>query len=231
MRFFLYTMTAALTVLPAFAQKYEFALAGGGSFYQSHTVTNPKGDASAGFENGWAGSVAVGNNMYQHVGGEIRYTYLHNDAKLSSGSTKATFGAESHAIHYDFLIHATSTESTIRPYVAAGGGIKFYRGTGTEVPFQPLSNIALLTKTTEVQGLLSVGAGVKVALDEPDDVPRGRPRLHHSVPDRRSLHPRRTRRPAAGSITSSPRREFRSPSNWSIIVGKWVFLTGYWFLS
>ena len=164
MRFFLYTMTAALTVLPAFAQKYEFALGGGGSFYQSHTVTNPKGDASAGFENGWAASVAVGNNMYQHVGGEIRYTYLHNDAKLSSGSTKATFGAESHAIHYDFLIHATSTESVIRPYVAAGGGIKFYRGTGTEVPFQPLSNIALLTKTTEVQRLLSVGAGVKVAL-------------------------------------------------------------------
>lgn len=164
MRFFLYTMTAALTVLPAFAQKYEFALAGGGSFYQSHTVTNPKGDASAGFENGWAGSVAVGNNMYQHVGGEIRYTYLHNDAKLRSGSTKATFGAESHAIHYDLLLHATPVGSTIRPYVAAGGGIKFYRGTGTEVPFQPLSNIALLTKTTEVQGLLSVGAGVKVAL-------------------------------------------------------------------
>ncbi len=164
MRFFLYIMTVALTVFPAFAQKYELALAGGGSFYQSHTVTNPKGNANAGFENGWAGSVAVGNNMYQHVGGEVRYTYLHNDAKLSAGSSKATFGAESHAIHYDFLIHATPVGSTIRPYVAAGGGIKFYRGTGTEVPFQPLSNIALLTKTTEVQGLLSVGAGVKVAL-------------------------------------------------------------------
>jgi hypothetical protein len=164
MRLFLYTMTAALTVLPAFAQKYEFGVAGGGSFYQSHTVTNPKGDASAGFENGWAASVAVGNNMYSHVGGEIRYTYLHNNAKLTSGSTKAAFGADAHAIHYDFLIHATPVGSTIRPYVAAGGGIKFYRGTGTEVPFQPLSNIALLTKTTEVQGMLSVGAGVKVAL-------------------------------------------------------------------
>jgi hypothetical protein len=164
MRLLLYTITAALTVLPAFAQKYEFALAGGGSFYQSHTVTNPKGDASAGFDNGWAASVAVGNNMYSHVGGEVRYTYLHNDAKLSSGSTKATFGAESHAIHYDFLIHATPTGSHIRPYVAAGGGIKFYRGTGTEVPFQPLSSIALLTKTSEVQGLLSVGAGVKFSL-------------------------------------------------------------------
>ncbi len=164
MRLFLYTITAALTVLPAFAQKYEFGVAGGGSFYQSHTVTNPKGDAEAGFDNGWAASVAVGNNMYRYVGGEIRYTYLHNDAKLKSGSTSATFGSDAHVIHYDFLLHATPVGSVIRPYVAAGGGIKFFRGTGTEVPFQPLSNIALLTKTTEVQGLLSVGGGVKVAL-------------------------------------------------------------------
>jgi hypothetical protein len=164
MRIYLYTLTAALTVLPAFAQKYEFAVAGGGSFYQSHTVTNPKGDADAGFNNGWAASVAVGNNMYSHVGGEVRYTYLHNDAKLSSGGTNASFGAESHVIHYDFLIHATPVGSHIRPYVAAGGGIKFFRGTGTEVPFQPLSTVALLTKTTEVVGLLSVGGGVKFAL-------------------------------------------------------------------
>ncbi|MEP6538465.1 MAG: outer membrane beta-barrel protein [Bryobacteraceae bacterium] len=164
MRFLLYTLTAALTVLPAFAQKYEISLAGGGSFYQSHTVTNPKGDADAGFATGWAGSVAVGNNMYRHVGGEIRYTYLHNDAKLKSGSTTANFGAEAHLINYDFLIHATSTEATVRPYVAVGGGMKLYRGTGTEVPFQPLSNIALLTKTSDVQGMLSVGTGVKVAL-------------------------------------------------------------------
>jgi hypothetical protein len=164
MRFFLYTMTAALTVLPAFAQKYEFSVGGGGSFYQSHNVTNPKGDASAGFNTGWAATVAVGQNMYSHVGGEIRYTYLHNEANLSAGSAKATFGAEAHAIHYDFLIHATPVGSRIRPYVAAGGGIKFFRGTGTEVPFQPLSSVALLTKTTEVIGLLSVGGGGKLAL-------------------------------------------------------------------
>jgi len=166
MRIILYTLSVALTVLPAFAQKYEFAFAGGGSFYQSHTVTNPKGDASAGFGNGWAASVAVGNNMYSHLGGELRYTYLHNDSKLSSGSAKATFGGESHAIHYDFLLHATPTGSVIRPYVAAGGGMKFYRGTGTEVPFQPLSTTALLTKANEVSGMISFGAGVKLKVSD-----------------------------------------------------------------
>jgi hypothetical protein len=163
MRLFLFTITAALAVLPTFAQKYEIGFAGGGSFYQSQTVSNPRGDASAGFDNGWAASVNVGSNMYKYVGGEIRYTYLHNDAKLTSGSTKAGFGAEAHAIHYDFLIHATPVGSHIRPYVAAGGGAKIYRGTGTEVPFQPLSGVALLTKTNDVEGLLSVGAGVKFA--------------------------------------------------------------------
>ena len=35
------------------------------------------------------------------IGGEIRYTFLQNDMKLESGSAKATFGAQAHAIHYD----------------------------------------------------------------------------------------------------------------------------------
>jgi hypothetical protein len=165
MKFILYTLTAAcVVVLPAFAQKYEFNVAGGGSFYQSKTVTNPKGDADAGFSSGVAASVAIGQNMYKHVGGELRYTYLQNDMKLTGGGLSAAFGAQAHAVHYDFLIHATETGSKMRPYVAAGGGIKVYRGTGTEVVNQPLGNIALLTKTRDLQGLLSVGAGVKFAL-------------------------------------------------------------------
>jgi len=166
MRLILISIAAALTVAPTFAQKYEFGIAGGGSFYDSKTVTNPRGSADAGFNNGFALSVNLGNNMYSHVGGEVRYTYLQNEMKLSSGSSSATFGAQAHAIHYDFLIHATPTEATVRPYVAVGGGIKVYRGTGTEVAVQPLSSIALLTKTNEVQGMLSVGGGVKFRLTD-----------------------------------------------------------------
>jgi hypothetical protein len=48
--------------------------------------------------------------------------------------------------------------------VSAGGGIKIYRGTGSEVAFQPLSNFALLTKDQDLTGLLSLGAGLKFAL-------------------------------------------------------------------
>jgi hypothetical protein len=166
MRLIFYTAMAALTVLPAFAQKYEIGFAGGGSFYNSNTVTNPKGNADAGFDSGWAAGVSVGSNMYSHLGGELRYSYLHNDAKLTSGAASATFGASAQVIHYDLLFHTASVGSKIRPYIAGGGGIKYYRGTGKEVPFQPLSDIALLTKANEIKGLISVGAGVKVALTQ-----------------------------------------------------------------
>src|SRR5262249_32680194 len=60
----------------------------------------------------------------------------------------------------------TGSEATVRPFVSAGGGVKIFRGTGTEQAFQPLSNFALLTKAQDLTGLLSVGAGFKVRIAE-----------------------------------------------------------------
>src|SRR5690242_5151528 len=126
MRIHVFTVAAVLAITPAFAQKFEFGVAGGGSFYNSRQITNPHGDVDAGFDNGWAASVNIGNNMYSHVGGEIRYTYLNNDATLKSGSTTAKFSSVAHAIHYDFLLHATDVNSNVRPYAAIGGGVKWF---------------------------------------------------------------------------------------------------------
>jgi hypothetical protein len=67
-------------------------------------------------------------------------------------------------VHYDLLIHAAPTEAMARPFVAIGGGIKYYRGTGVEAPFQPLSSLVVLTRTSEVQPLVSAGAGVKLPI-------------------------------------------------------------------
>jgi hypothetical protein len=161
-----YLLTAILIALPAFAQKYEFGVQGGISFYDKKTVTNQRGAADAGFKPGYAAGFTVGHNMYKYIGGEIRYTFLHNEMKLESGSTKATFGSQAHALHYDFLIHSRGLNAPVRPYVAFGGGMKYYRGTGTEQPFQPLSNIAILTKTSDTKGLVSVGGGVKVKMTD-----------------------------------------------------------------
>jgi hypothetical protein len=59
-----------------------------------------------------------------------------------------------------------SSEDTVRPYIAFGAGVKAFQGTGTEVAAQPLSKIALLTKTTELVPVASFGFGVKARLGE-----------------------------------------------------------------
>ena len=73
-------------------------------------------------------------------------------------------GAESHTINYSFLLYTKPSESTTRPFVDAGAGIKFYRGTGTETVTQPLSQYALLTQAGDLTGVVSFGGGVKVKL-------------------------------------------------------------------
>ena len=157
---------AVALAVPGFAQKYEFGVQGGASIYQSKQISNSRGSVDAGFRPGWTAGVTVGQDMYDHISGELRYSYLQNSSKLSSGNAEARFGGRSHAIHYDLLIHTRTRESNVRPYVAVGGGAKIYQGTGAEQAFQPLSDIAILTQTSEVQGLLSFGAGVKVKLTD-----------------------------------------------------------------
>jgi hypothetical protein len=102
--------------------------------------------------------------MNRWVGGEARYTYRVDELRVSSGSVEAKAKAQSHAIHYDVLVHAAKKESPIRPFAAIGAGVKIYRGTGAEPPVQPLSNLVVLTHTREAQPLISAGGGVKMAI-------------------------------------------------------------------
>ena len=156
---------ALLAAAPsAFGQKWEFGGGVGGGFYSSNDVTSAGASASAKIQTNLAGSAWFGNNGSGHLGGELRYDYQNGALELNQGSTHATFAGVSHAIHYDFLFHFTDGESRVRPFVSFGGGIKIYRGTGTEAAFQPLSNFALLTKDQDLTGLLSVGAGIKVGI-------------------------------------------------------------------
>ncbi len=158
-------VAVTLVSVPAvFAQKWEFGGGAGGGFYTSQTISSPAGSASAKFQNNLVGSVWFGSNNNGAWGGEIRYDYQRGDAELGSGGNKATFGAQSHAVHYDILLHFAPTEAAIRPYVAFGGGLKAFQGTGSEVAYQPLSNIGLLTKTTDTRPMISVGGGVKMKI-------------------------------------------------------------------
>jgi hypothetical protein len=151
----------ALLGVSAFGQRYEIGAGAGGSFYTSKSVTAGQVTGNAKFDSGWGATAYVGHNSGRILGGELRYLYQANDSKLSSGSANVTFGARSHTIHYDFLLHAAKPESKVRPFVAFGAGFKGYQGTGTERVVQPLSNLAFLTRTTEWRWVATVGAGVK----------------------------------------------------------------------
>src|SRR5712671_2078374 len=112
----------------AFAQKWEIGGGAGGSFYTSQTFKNALGSADAGLSNGVTASFWLDNNTSNLLGGEMRYDYEHTNLKLESSGTKATFGADTHAFHYDFLFHFAPRESRVRPFVSGGGGVKLFRG-------------------------------------------------------------------------------------------------------
>jgi len=161
----IFAVCSAAAMLPtAMAQKWEFGFGAGGGFYTPQHVTLGSDSVTAKFKTNVAVSTWVGQNISDRWGGELRYSYQLGDAQLKGKSTEAVFGAEAHTINYNFLIYAKPSESSVRPFVSAGAGIKYYRGTGTEAVVQPLSQFALLTQASDVTGVVSVGGGVKFKL-------------------------------------------------------------------
>ena len=190
-------ITMLLLAPTCLAQNWEVGVMAGGSFYKNVNVTSASGTATTGFKSGAGFSVFLGNNLYRLIGGELRYSYLRNDAKLSGDTGDTGFGSEQHAIAYDFLIHATPVESALRPYVAVGAGVKDFRGTGAERAVQPLATFVLLTQTSDVRAMISVGGGVKFA------VPRWKHvLLRLDVHDYMSPFPRRVLTPAPRASVS-----------------------------
>jgi len=163
-------MTLGRTILLAaglagasFAQQWEVGGVAGGGFLNTVNANNSLGAATAGFQSGAAFGGYIGNNLYKHVGGELRYTYLQSDLKLASSGQTATFTGASHAIHYDLILH-TRNNKKVQLFAAAGGGMKVFRATGKEAAYQPLSQFGYFTKAQVLKPMGSVGAGVKFAI-------------------------------------------------------------------
>jgi len=177
------------------AQTWEVGVLGGGSIYNTASVSSPAGSGEAGFKSGAAVGAYVGGNMYRFIGGELRYEFLQGDLKAKSGGIEETFSGYSHAIHYDFLVHFAPTGAKIRPFVAAGGGVKIFLGTGAPSVTQPLDRLVLLTHAHEVKGLGSVGAGLKASVSK-------RAQVRVEVHDFITPFPRQVIAPAAGAKIS-----------------------------
>ena len=158
----IFLMTTA--ALASYAQQWEFGGMGGGGFLNHVGVTAPAGAATAGFANGAAFGGYVGFNSYKHIGGEIRYTFMQSNLKLSSGGSEATFNGNAHAIHYDVVFHTNRDGAKTQLFAAVGGGAKIFRGTGAEHAAQDLSSFGYFTKTQQFLPMGTVAAGVKVKI-------------------------------------------------------------------
>jgi Outer membrane protein beta-barrel domain len=148
------------------AQEWEIGGIGGAGFMNGMDIARPGSSASTGFKTGVAFGAFAGSNLYAHLSGEIRYTYQMSDLKLSGNGSEVTFTGVAHVIHYDLLYHPANKRSKVQPFVAAGAGIKLYRGTGKEQAYQPLSNYAFLTRTSDLRPLISAGGGIKYRISE-----------------------------------------------------------------
>jgi hypothetical protein len=162
------SLAVCLATAPfAFGQRWEFGGAVGGSFYTSQTFKNPvAGNADAKFDNGFLSGGYLAHNAGERWGGEIRYDFQTGNAKLSSGSTNVTFGAQAHSVQYHLQWHATPSEASVRPFVSFGGGLRMFRGTGADQVFQPLGKTALLTRTNQLVPVVGFGGGVKLRISQ-----------------------------------------------------------------
>jgi hypothetical protein len=146
------------------AQQWEIGAAAGYGTYRNGTIFSPAGKARAGVRNRFAVSALMGEDMYAHMGGEVRYTYQDGDPFLSARGIKTNIEGQSHSFHYDALFHLRGRHEKIRPYVAAGIGVKVYVVSGPPNPRPPLGDIAVLTTHDQARPLVTGGGGVKLKL-------------------------------------------------------------------
>jgi len=80
------------------------------------------------------------------------------------GSVRGNIQGQSHTLHYDGLFHLFDRARRFRPFVAVGGGGKFYRATGPAPVPQPFPQIASLVHTDDWRLMVDVGFGMKYRL-------------------------------------------------------------------
>jgi hypothetical protein len=146
------------------AQNGEFGAAFGYGFYRNGTIIAPAGQATAGIRNRFVVGVVLADDLYEHLTGELRYTYHDGDPFLQAHGAKTNLQGQSHSFHYDLLFQTRPRSEKIRPYVAAGLGAKLYVISGPAALSPPLTNIGVLRTTDEAKALVSAGAGVKIRM-------------------------------------------------------------------
>jgi len=146
------------------AQGWEVGgIAGYGAYSTDATIFNSAGEtARAGFHPGLALGAVLSEDPYDYIGGEVRYLFRWGSPELQFQGTRATIGGYSNVVVYDFLVYMKPRQSRIRPYVAAGAGVKVFTGSNPRflILTQPLTQFAVLQPCTHVEPAVSLGGGV-----------------------------------------------------------------------
>jgi len=151
---------ALLVATAAFAQQWEVGGAFGYGWNRNLRVNGPGAEATVGIRNRFVAGAVLTEDLYEHVSGEVRYTYHDGDPFLRLGSRTANVQGQSHSFTYDTLLHLRDRDRRLRPFVSAGIGAKLYRTTGPSPSVQPAPSVAFLAESSQWRLLVSVGAGV-----------------------------------------------------------------------
>ena len=155
-----FSMLMTCAAASALAQGWEFGAVGGYSLLNDVSVTAPTGTATAGFAPGFVAGAFAGENISNRLSGEIRYEFMQSDLKLSAAGQTAQFSGVAHAIHYDFVFHASRGESPVQFFASVGGGAKIFDATGAAQAYQPLSQYGYFTDTHSIKPMGTVAAGL-----------------------------------------------------------------------
>jgi len=108
-----YLIAAGVCVAYCFAQDTEIGGAIGYGVYRDGSIYAPGGKAEAGIRNRFAAGAVFGEDLYDHLSGEIRYLYHDGHAFLSAGGVKTDMQGQSHTFTYDLLFHLKDREEAL----------------------------------------------------------------------------------------------------------------------
>ena len=158
-------MIAFLLASAALAQDWELGGSAGYGAYRAGTVIGGDGQqATAEILNRFAAGAVIGQEPYEFISGELRWTYQDGHAVLASGGVREEMEAHSHTVTYDVLFHFKPRERRWRPFLAAGAGIKGYIANGPAPKYNLLPAVATLVEADEWKPAFDLGGGVKYRL-------------------------------------------------------------------
>jgi hypothetical protein len=153
---------AALLFCPVtMAQQWELGGSGGYGSYVNPTISGPAGQVQPAFVNRGVISVLFGENLYEHIGGEVRWLYQFGGPQLSGNGLVVGSTGYTNTVTYDVLFHTSNREANLRPFFAAGAGVKVFTGGQLRFVGQPLGTSAILASGTQIEPAISAGAGLK----------------------------------------------------------------------